>query len=649
MKILCSICTFILLSTLAIGQSLTISAEKPSPGEDLTFTYDAKGSVLENEKDIEATAYLYTEFGMPQALAVDLTAEKGTYTGKLPANAAAKVIFMVFRNEKGDVVDSGEKGYKVKFYQADKSKLVQGAYASLARAYGSDGWIMEIDRDPAQAIKYSQKEFKNHPTSASDDQIVGFYAATAQRAKDEQALAEVKTIIASLKDKKKATESDWMMAHSLSQTIKDEEGAEAIAVHLRKKYRKGEFVKKELANDFYKEKEIDAKVALFNQFKAKYGQTKDADKTIEGFARQLASLYGSKDEWTKFDQYFAMLSDPTSKAGLLNNFAWNLAGEDLEKEAKNAEQAKKMSKQSLDLLQGEIAKLSAHKPVYLTEKQWKKQLESSYYMYGDTYALALYRTGNVEEALKYQEEVCTKSAYVNGEMYERYALFMEKVKGGVAAEKLLEEKIISNDATAAMKAQHRRLFLANHSLEQAYDKYLAGLEKEATEKFKEDLIAKMINDDAPDFTLVNLDGQEVSLADMKGKVVILDFWATWCGPCKASFPGMQQMVNKYKDNDKVVFLFINSWESAKDKKQSAKDFIDKNEYTFNVPMDEKDEVVAKYKVEGIPTKFVLDGNGKIRFKSVGFGGNDEALMTEMTLMIELAGGNKEANLSKADD
>ncbi|MEZ5040140.1 MAG: TlpA disulfide reductase family protein [Saprospiraceae bacterium] len=649
MKSFGSICTLLFISTLALGQSFAILPEKPSPGDELTFTYNAVGTPLENEKNIEATAYLYTEFDLPQAVAVELMAANGTYTGKLPANAAAKVIFWAFRNEKGDVVDSGEAGYKVKFYQADKSEPVQGAYACLAKAYGSDGWLMEIERDPTQAIYYSQKEFKSYPSSKSDDKIVGFYASIAQRAKDEQALAEVKTIIASLKDKKKATESDWMMAHSLSQTLKDEEGAEAIAVNLRKKYRKGEFVKKELANAFYKEKELDAKVALFNQFKTKYGQTKEANKTMEGFARQLASLYGGKDEWTKFDQYFALLSDPSSKAGLLNNFAWNLAGEDLEKEAKNAEQAKKMSKQSLDLLQGEIANLAANKPVYLTEKQWKKQLESSYYMYGDTYALALYRTGDVEEALKYQEQVCTKASYVSGEMYERYALFMEKVKGGVAAEKLLEEKIISNDATTAMKAQHRRLFMANNSLEQAYDKYLAGLEKEATEKFKEELIAKMINDDAPDFTLVNLDGQAVSLADMKGKVVILDFWATWCGPCKASFPGMQKMVDKYKDNDKVAFLFINTWESAKDKKKSAKDFIDKNEYTFNVPMDEKDEVVVKYKVDGIPTKFVLDGNGKIRFKSVGFGGNDEALMTEMTLMIELAGGNKDANLSKADD
>src|SRR5690554_8083345 len=71
---------------------------------------------------------------------------------------------------------------------------------------------------------------------------------------------------------------------------------------------------------------------------------------------------------------------------------------------------------------------------------------------------------------------------------------------------------------------------------------------------------------APDFTLEDLEGNTVSLKDLEGKVVVLDFWATWCAPCIKSFPAMQMAVNKYKDDPEVEFLFINTWEQRDEPK-----------------------------------------------------------------------------------
>ena len=156
------------------------------------------------------------------------------------------------------------------------------------------------------------------------------------------------------------------------------------------------------------------------------------------------------------------------------------------------------------------------------------------------------------------------------------------------------------------------------------------------------------------FSLKNLEGNEVSLASLKGKVVVLDFWATWCGPCIASFPGMQKAVNKYKNNDKVAFLFVDTWESQEtidQRKKEVSDFIAKNKYNFNVLYDEKVKddpsnyvVVNDYKVSGIPTKFIIDKNGKIRFKSVGFGGGEDGLVDEISAMIELADGGSKGSV-----
>jgi peroxiredoxin len=102
-------------------------------------------------------------------------------------------------------------------------------------------------------------------------------------------------------------------------------------------------------------------------------------------------------------------------------------------------------------------------------------------------------------------------------------------------------------------------------------------------------------------------------------------------------PAMNKTLAKYKDNENVKFLFVDTWETVENKLQNAKDFMKNKNFPFYVLMDNDNKMVADFKVSGIPTKFVIDKEGKIRFKSIGFSGNDDALVDELTTMIELAG------------
>jgi len=152
----------------------------------------------------------------------------------------------------------------------------------------------------------------------------------------------------------------------------------------------------------------------------------------------------------------------------------------------------------------------------------------------------------------------------------------------------------------------------------------------------------MINKPAPSFTLVDHNGKKVSLADYAGKIVVLDFWATWCIPCLQAFPGMQQLITKYGTDKDVVFLFINTAEStSKDRSKNINTYLKKNNFNFRVLLDEKQkgdkeyQAQTQYGAQTIPLKVVIDQKGNIRFRSVGYLGSDEKVVDEISEFIEM--------------
>ncbi|MFO0838761.1 MAG: redoxin domain-containing protein [Phycisphaerae bacterium] len=116
---------------------------------------------------------------------------------------------------------------------------------------------------------------------------------------------------------------------------------------------------------------------------------------------------------------------------------------------------------------------------------------------------------------------------------------------------------------------------------------------------------------APNFTLSTPDDKSISLASLKGKVVVLDFWATWCGPCKMAMPGIQKLHEKYKDKPVAIFG-VNCWERG-----DAPKFMKDKNYTYGLLL-KGDDVAKTYNVSGIPTFYVIGPDGKILFADSGF-------------------------------
>jgi peroxiredoxin len=117
---------------------------------------------------------------------------------------------------------------------------------------------------------------------------------------------------------------------------------------------------------------------------------------------------------------------------------------------------------------------------------------------------------------------------------------------------------------------------------------------------------------APDFELTTLDGETVKLSDYRGERVMLNFWATWCPPCRAEMPDMQ----KFHDDTDVVILAVNlrGTESSTEKVQ---DFIDERDLTFPILLDEETDVADQYQIQPIPSSFLINSDGRIHNKAFG--------------------------------
>lgn len=118
---------------------------------------------------------------------------------------------------------------------------------------------------------------------------------------------------------------------------------------------------------------------------------------------------------------------------------------------------------------------------------------------------------------------------------------------------------------------------------------------------------------APNFKLSTLDGTTVELKDYKGKKVILNFWASWCAPCKSEAPVLQKF---YKENKDVILLSVNLTKEDQSK-DAVKKFISDYSLTFPIPLDERGEVSDLYQVLSIPTTYFIDEKGLLQQKVIG--------------------------------
>ncbi len=178
----------------------------------------------------------------------------------------------------------------------------------------------------------------------------------------------------------------------------------------------------------------------------------------------------------------------------------------------------------------------------------------------------------------------------------------------------------------------KKAYIAHHGSVDGYESKTEKLDQLWRKKMAKKFKKKMRSDEAPPLKkLTDLNGNPVDTDQFKNKVLILDFWATWCGPCRDSFPYLQKVYESYKDNPDIKIIVLNTGRS--DNLKDVKKWYENNDYTFPAYYAKDAQITKDYNVKRLPNKIYIGQDGNIRFQSYGFRG--PGMVPKMKLKIDM--------------
>ncbi|WP_338868238.1 TlpA disulfide reductase family protein [Spirosoma sp. SC4-14] len=600
--------------------------EKPQVGQTVSFTYTPQGTPLATDSTVEGR---YVHYGTPTTMHLS---RPTTATVVRQGNAFVGQIYiptknvmgtmLAFRNSKQPTHTDLNKGtlYIIPVYDAD-GQTVPHAIAGQASVFTRSQFLYELGSrpDPNYVVLLYNQELQQNP-SLYPMYWSDYLAAQIKQKKPGYGPKVKSGIETYLAFQPSPTAEELMAGARLYESIGDFPKANALRERMKTLEPTGSLVQKDRATAIRNESNWGRKKLAYQAYQKEFPNS----SYLPALTVMMTDGYFKNNDIQELVRFVEQQPTTHTDVLMLNTIAFQLADE-----RRSLPEAEQLTKRAMTILK------TQPKPANVTGN-WEIEKQHRQRQLMNTLARSLEQQGRYAEAYTVYQDVILPDDIENSDprTNERYFLCAIAANHATDAQPVTESAIQTGRATTRLKTVFHDWYakLPGNTPAKA-DAYLADLEADLRADQRDELAQILINEPAPTFSMTDLNGHTISSASLRGKVVVLDFWATWCGPCIASFPAMQQAQTRFQNDPNVKFLFVNTREGGPI--QRVHSFMNKHSYNFTVPVDGSQRVSKAYKVLGIPTKVVIDPKGRVRYRQIGYSGNPEATVNELTLVVEM--------------
>lgn len=614
------------------SSELVFSPEKPVQGDTVNIKYSGNKR-FESKTKLDLLIYSFDSKSIhPEGFETTLTKSGNVWTGKfiIPENSVYLMMKIFAAGNYTDLIDNNNGLYWEILVSKDNQPVRD---ANLKAALGRLGSISSnIDRLPEYhfAIKYLENEINLYPDNLTAELGLLTTLFDMKKINSDEFGKKLNSIAG-----RKIDENDENSVRTKARALyanNEKEGAAKLESAFASKYPQSDIAEDILVAEISKAASLVEFVNFCDKFFSRFPNSLNRERVF------LAYISGYMQS-NKIEELIASLDSIKNVPGYIYaRIAKNLfsyyKSKDLLKDQNNRNLLITLIDKAEKISVEQIKSPSVSKPKIYTNGEWTDMLDIQSGTVKEIKA-EIYKEIEPYRGLEFYKSALTLLRDNASEaLYENYIDLLIALGDSAKAIEMAEDAIIKGKISEKITDFHRdacRTVLSmNDSL---YNIKADSIYAQSKVIKKEIYLNEILQQAEYQYALETLENTFVDFRDLKGKVAVFSFFASWCDPCKTMFPAFQELYSLYKSNPDVEVVAVNTLENEKLSKDDLKRFVVQNDIAFPVARDVMDIMPRQMGVNGIPTIAILDKKSRVRFLVKGFS-NNEKLLEDISGRIE---------------